>query len=139
MKDIANEIGLTKVTDVVGDFYDRVQQHTELAKPFSIVHDWTEHKAHLAHFWWVTLGGQPYRSKPYQVAQKHALAGFTPALLVEWLALFRETLLRHLPVELAEQWYARATHIGRSLVLMHEWREQRSEAAVVSASTNSCH
>jgi hemoglobin len=66
------------------------------------------------------------------------LAGFTPALLVEWLALFRETLVQHLPVELAEQWHARAAHIGRSLVLMHEWRQQRGDPAVGGVSINSC-
>ena len=124
MKDIAVDIGLPNVRGVVSDFYDRVQQHPRLAVPFAIVDDWVEHKAHLAHFWWVTLGGRPYRDKPYQVAHKHALAGFTPELLVEWLALFRETLSAHLSPALAEQWYARAANIGRSLVLMHEFRAQ---------------
>ena len=120
MKYIANEIGLTKVEQVVSDFYDRIQRHPTLAGPFSVVDDWPGHKAHLAHFWWVTLGGRPYSDRPYSVVDKHALAGFTPALLADWLELFRDTLLGHLPVELAEQWHARANNIGRSLVLMHE-------------------
>ena len=81
MKDIANEIGLDKVQAVVSDFYDRVRMHPRLAAPFASVEDWPEHKAHLTHFWWVTLGGKRYREKPYRVAEKHALAGFTPALL----------------------------------------------------------
>jgi hemoglobin len=126
MQDIAHDIGLESVTKVIGDFYDAVQIHPSLAKPFELVDDWREHKAHLAHFWWVTLGGRPYRDKPYQVARKHALAGFTPELLTDWLALFRETLLRHLPPGLADQWYARAARIGRSLTLMHEFRTSES-------------
>ena len=122
MQDIAQEIGVAKVRQVVSDFYDEVQRHPALGKPFAVVDDWAEHKAHLAHFWWVTLGGRPYRDKPYRVADKHAAAGFTPELLVDWLALFRETLAKHLPRDLAEQWYARAANIGRSLNLMHEFR-----------------
>jgi hemoglobin len=110
---------------VVSDFYDRVQLHPALSQPFSIVSDWSHHKAHLAHFWWVTLGGERYRDEPYSVAEKHAVAGFTPALLQEWLALFQLVLTSHLSPEIAEQWYARAEHIGRSLVFMHEFRARK--------------
>jgi len=123
MHDIASEVGLEKVKEVIGDFYDRVQEHPTLAKPFELVDDWAEHKAHLAHFWWVTLGGRPYRDKPYRVADKHVKAGFTPELLADWLRLFGDTLSSHLPVEIAQQWYARATNIGRSLKQMHEFRQ----------------
>ena len=122
MQDIAADVGLARVEAVIGDFYDRVQEHPALARPFGIVDDWTEHKAHLTHFWWVTLGGRPYRDKPYRVAEKHALAGFTPELLTDWLSLFRTTLSSHLPADIAEQWFARAANIGRSLNLMHELR-----------------
>jgi hemoglobin len=132
MKDIANLIGLDKVQDVVSDFYDRVQQHPQLSVPFGIVDDWAEHKAHLTHFWWVTLGGKRYRDKPYSVAEKHALAGFTPALLREWLALFEQTLASHLPAEHAQAWLARAQHIGRSLVLMHDFHDSRPTALTVN-------
>jgi len=125
MKDIADRIGRDKVHDVVDDFYERVRRHRTLAQPFSIVNDWPGHKAHLAHFWWVTLGGARYSDKPYSVAEKHHLAGFTPALLQDWLALFRETLSAHLAEDDCEEWYARAKHIGRSLELMHEFRNSR--------------
>ena len=124
MKDIAEKLGLESVRAVVSDFYDRIQQHPRLAEPFERVTDWPEHKAHLTHFWWVTLGGNRYRDKPYRVAEKHMLAGFTPALLDEWLALFLQTLNAHLAPALAGQWYARAENIGRSLVLMHEHRQR---------------
>jgi hemoglobin len=122
MHDIATAIGVDKVKAIVGDFYDRVQQHPTLARPFQTVNNWEEHKIHLSHFWWVTLGGRPYRNKPYRVADKHAMAGFTPELLVDWLKLFQATLDSHLPADIAEQWFARATNIGRSLKLMHESR-----------------
>ena len=138
MRDIATEIGLDRVKAVVGDFYDRVQEHPALAGPFGIVDDWQEHKAHLSHFWWVTLGGGPYRNKPYQVADKHAMAGFTPELLVDWLSLFRATLNSHLPAETAEQWFARAANIGRSLKLMHELR-RRAAAEHPRASDDRSH
>src|SRR5918993_6092830 len=108
MRDVASVIGLEKVREIVSEFYDSVQRHPTLAAPFSVVHDWPAHKAHLTHFWWVTLGGRAYRNKPYSVAAKHERAGFTPELLTDWLALFRETLEKHLPPDLAEQWYARA-------------------------------
>ena len=122
MQDIARNIGHETVKAIVGDFYDRVQEHPTLASPFEIVDDWEEHKAHLSHFWWVTLGGRPYRNKPYQVADKHVRAGFTPELLVDWLGLFRTTLSMHLPQDIADQWFARAANIGRSLKLRHESR-----------------
>jgi hemoglobin len=124
MEDIANQIGLEQVRKIVSEFYDLVQQHPTLAAPFAIVTDWPEHKAHLTHFWWVSLGGKRYREKPYSVAEKHAMAGFTPELLQDWLALFEQTLNRHLSAELARKWHARAEHIGRSLILMHEFRNQ---------------
>lgn len=125
MLDIAQLIGRDKVAEVVSAFYDAIQRHQTLSVPFGVVDHWPEHKAHLAHFWWVTLGGKPYRDKPYRVAEKHAEAGFTPELLTDWLALFRETLDRHLSADLAAQWYARAANIGRSLTYMHEFRQSR--------------
>ena len=131
MQDIAEILGRDTVAKVVSDFYDQVQRHETLAVPFTRVHDWGEHKRHLTHFWWVTLGGKPYRTQPYQVAQKHAAAGFTPELLADWLALFRATLARHLSAELAEQWHARARHIGRSLSFMHEF--QRGQRIPIGA------
>ena len=130
MKDVANHIGRDKLHAVVTDFYDRVQLHPALSQPFSIVTDWSHHKEHLAHFWWVTLGGERYRDEPYSVAEKHALAGFTPALLQDWLALFKQVLSSHLSAEHAEEWYARAETIGRSLVFMHEFRARKNRPSV---------
>jgi len=120
MRNVADDITLPRVEAVVADFYARVRQHPSLAQPFTRITDWPAHLDHLTHFWWVTLGGQRYLQYRYNVPERHATAGFTPALLVDWLALFRQTVTAHLPPELAEAWLARAERIGESLSLMHE-------------------
>ncbi len=119
MKDIAELIGRERVARVVQVFYARIRQHPTLATPFARVHDWIQHEAILSHFWWVSLGGERYLDYSYTVARKHLEAGFTPELLVEWLALFREVLQAELPEELADGWFKRAELIGESLTHMH--------------------
>jgi len=91
-----------------------------LAGPFGKVTDWPAHLEHLTHFWWVTLGGERYLDYRYAVPAKHADVGFTPTLLGDWLALFRQTVRSHLPGDLAEPWIERAERIGESLRLMYE-------------------
>lgn len=121
MQDIADDIGRERVAAVVDRFYNRIQEHPSLAAPFAIVHDWPAHKEILTHFWWVTLGGERYLDYSYRVAVKHEEAGFTPALLVDWLALFRETIRESIPEPaLANGWIERAERIGESLTYMHE-------------------
>lgn len=114
-------IGRDRIEAVVDDFYERVKRHPTLAVPFASVVDWDEHKAHLAHFWWVSLGGERYRSKPYNVGAKHYEAGVTDPLVDDWLALFRRTLDDHLPNELADLWHARASRMGESIRMMAEF------------------
>ncbi len=125
MRDISAEIGHATVADVIDTFYNRIVLHAELKIPFGVVHDWPMHKQHLTHFWWVSLGGERYMDYQYQVPAKHAAAGFTPALLVPWLDLFRQTVRERVEPALAEEWIDRAERIGKSLQLMHEFaREQ---------------
>lgn len=120
MQDIAEDIGRDRVARVVDTFYNRIQQHPTLATPFRRVHDWPGHKAILTHFWWVTLGGKRYLDYNYAVAHKHEEAGFTPALLADWLALFRQTIREQISEEpLAGGWIERAERIGESLTYMH--------------------
>jgi len=123
MQDIADAIGHEHVARVVDRFYDRIQQHPRLQEPFARVHDWPLHKQVLTHFWWVTLGGKRYLDYSYQVASKHAEAGFTPALLIEWLALFHDVVREEIPAELAAGWLERAERIGQSLRYMHEVKQ----------------
>jgi hemoglobin len=120
MHDVADDIGHARVAAVVDHFYAQVRQHPTLAAPFARVHDWPAHLAHLTHFWWVTLGGKRYLDYRYNVPERHAEAGFSPALLADWLALFETVLAAHLPAPLAAAWLARAQRIGQSLALMHE-------------------
>ena len=120
MLDIAEDIGRERVARIVNVFYERIQAHPTLQGPFAIVHDWPVHEEILTHFWWVTLGGKRYLDYPYAVARKHNEAGFTPELLVDWLALFREVINNELPTDLASGWIQRAEMIGQSLTYMHE-------------------
>lgn len=123
MQDIAHLIGRERVAAVVDRFYERIRRHPTLSQPFQVVEDWPGHKELLAHFWWVSLGGERYLKYHYEVARKHMEAGFTPALLEDWLALFRQTLREMLEPELAEPWIQRAELIGQSLTLMHEFHQ----------------
>lgn len=120
MRDIAHELGHDRVAEVVAAFYAQVRQHPTLSIPFARVQDWPHHLEILTHFWWVTLGGERSLDYNYQVPAKHAEAGFTPELLVDWLALFRKTLHEHLTAEQADAWFARAERIGTSLNMLHE-------------------
>ena len=124
MTSLAEQIGMDTVKGVVVEFYSRVRAHPQLSVPFLRVHDWPAHIHILTHFWWVTLGGNRYLSHNYEVAQKHEKAGFTPALLVEWLTLFTQTVQSAVPPELAVPWLDRAQRMGKSLTLMHEWHQQ---------------
>ncbi|HTH94065.1 MAG TPA: group III truncated hemoglobin [Rhodocyclaceae bacterium] len=120
MRDIANDIGRERIAQTVTAFYAQVRQHPTLSIPFARVDDWPHHLEVLIQFWWVSLGGERYLGYDYQVPAKHAAAGFTPELLVDWLALFKQTLESHLPADLAAAWYARAERIGNSLRMLHE-------------------
>lgn len=125
MQDIAEYIGQDRVAAVVDTFYNRIQQHPTLAAPFAVVRDWPAHKAILTHFWWVSLGGRRYLQYPYAVASKHMEAGFTPALLKDWLALFEEVIRGELPPDLAGGWLERARKIGESLTYMVEFQQRQ--------------
>lgn len=129
MQDIAEDIGRERVARVVDVFYERIQMHPVLQAPFAGVHDWPAHKEILTHFWWVTLGGKRYMDYSYAVARKHNDAGFTPALLVDWLGLFRDVVNAELPAELAGGWIRRAEVIGQSLTYMHEVAQRGAPAA----------
>jgi hemoglobin len=125
MQDIADAIGQERIAAVVDHFYERIQRHPTLAAPFAGVHDWPAHKAILTHFWWVSLGGKRYLQYPYAVARKHIEAGFTAALLTDWLALFAEVIEADLPPELAQGWLERARKIGESLTYMVEFQQKQ--------------
>jgi len=121
LRDTYALIGRARITAVVDGFYDRVRRHPTLAGPFGRVSDWTEHKARLTHFWWLSLGGPAYRQDRYRVAEKHIPVGVTHELIADWLKLFQETLNDHLPEEVAALWFTRASNMGASLRLMADY------------------
>ncbi len=118
LEPLCQKIGLTTIRAVVDDFYDRIQTHSTLAEPFSIVADWDLHKERLTHYWWTVMGGLPYKDFRYALGDKHAPIGISDALVEDWLVLFHETLLAHLDPDLANRWHGMANGIGESLRLM---------------------
>lgn len=129
MQDIAEQIGRATVEAVVADFYARVREHPQLSIPFARVKDWAAHEAHIAHFWWTSLGGERYREADYRVGPKHADVGVTTPLMQHWLGLFRATLDAHLPPDLAAPWFERALKIGESLLLLTQFQQDAARQA----------
>ena len=117
---LAHQIGRELIDKVVDDFYNRIQKHPTLSKPFSIVNHWKEHKDKIAEFWWVVLGGIPSNSYKYDPVNKHFAAGFTQELLEDWKALFFEVLSAHLPIDLAQAWQSRVELIGGNLLMQND-------------------
>ncbi|HKK14241.1 MAG TPA: group III truncated hemoglobin [Gammaproteobacteria bacterium] len=124
-RDTWRAIGHERIEAVVEDFYDAVQLHPTLSEPFLMVGDWATHKARLTHFWWVALGGAPYRPDTYDVAGKHLGVGVTEDLVDDWLALFHDTLRQHLPDPLAQAWFERARHMARSVRQLTAFQDRK--------------
>lgn len=133
MQDIAEQIGRAAVEAVVRDFYARVRQHPALSLPFARVQDWPRHEAHIAHFWWTSLGGERYLDAEYRVGPKHHDVGVTLPLLEDWLGLFRQSLDAHLPPQLAAPWFERALKIGESLLFLAQFAADPAALATRSA------
>lgn len=123
---LAHQIGREAIDQVVDDFYNRIQKHPSLSKPFSIVNHWKDHKEKIAEFWWVVLGGAPRNSYKYDPVSKHFSAGFTQALLDDWKALFFEVLSAYLPLDLAQAWQSRVELIGGNLLLQNEKKKKKT-------------
>ena len=117
---LAHQIGRESIDKVVDDFYNRIQMHSTLSKPFSIVNHWTEHKEKIAEFWWVVLGGMPNSPYKYDPVNKHFAAGFTQELLNDWKALFFEVLTNHLSIDHAQAWQSRVELIGGNLLMQND-------------------
>lgn len=119
-KALANQIGEKLIGKVVDDFYNLIQTHPTLARPFATVEDWPSHKDSIANFWWVALGGKPQKSYRYDPIRKHVSAGFNAALLTEWQELFDVVIKSHIETELAEKWFLRVQMIGKNLLLQND-------------------
>lgn len=117
---LANKIGKSAIDNVVDDFYNQIQTHPTLSKPFAIVTHWKDHKEKISAFWWMALGGSPsdqgYRFDP---VGKHFAAGFTEELLNDWKALFSKVATAHLDPDLAQAWQQRIDIIGENLLIQN--------------------
>lgn len=111
----AEVIGLGNIRRVVDEFYERVREDPVLGPRFEVVSDWSEHKARIAHFWWVVLGGAAYESCRYRVVQTHRTVGVRGVEIEHWLGIFADCVRSSLPEPLAEAWLHRARTMGRSL------------------------
>ena len=122
---LAEQIGRERIYQVVDAFYSRIQTHPTLAVPFSGVRDWPHHKERLTYFWWVVLGGARTQQEHYEPIPKHFAAGFSPALLADWLTLFAAAIEEHVPAALAAAWLELARKIGSGLVIANGNYAQR--------------
>lgn len=111
----AEVIGLETIRRVVDEFYERVREDPVLGPRFDGVADWSGHKARIAHFWWVALGGAAYGSFRYRVVHTHRAVGVQAAEIEQWLRIFADCVRSSLPEPLAESWLHRARAMGGSL------------------------
>ena len=115
LEPLCGKIGRDNVERVVHAFYDNLRNHPELKLFFVDIPDFESHEAHIADFWWVAMGGRIGDHRPFDMAGRHMPLGLTENAFALWLDLFHETLLGHLPAELAEQWFQMALGIGANL------------------------
>jgi len=93
MHDIVTE---ADITQLVGQFYDRVRRDDVLGPIFNEVAqvDWVRHIPHIATFWsTVLLGTEQYKANPIpahlELGRKTAIR---PAHFDQWLRLFTQTV-----------------------------------------------
>ena len=108
------------IHSVIDTFYTRIQADPILEAPFRSVKNWPHHIERLTHFWWIRLGGHPYQLGMYNPVEKHFLAGFNPALLKRWLALFKKTIEEKLSPKAAALWIEISEHMGEALSMKNE-------------------
>ena len=102
------------IVRLVDAFYDKVQADPILGPIFNpAVHDWPAHKATLVQFWSsVALGTREYRGNPMAAHRPHPIID---EHFGHWLALWRQTAHEVMADVQAEQMYAYAQRIARSL------------------------
>ena len=107
------------ISDLVETFYARVLADPALGPVFDarLAGRWPEHMAKMKAFWSsVAFRTGAYGGKPVQAHL--GVAGMTPDLFPQWLALFSTTLDEMAPGEEAKAWFmATAERIARSLTL----------------------
>ena len=115
---LCGRIGRERVDAVVHAFYDKLRANPELGVFFAHVDDFSGHEEHIAVFWWWAMGGRAERKRPFDMKGRHHPLGLTEQAFAQWLAIFHETLLEHLPPDLAAAWFELAQGIGANLKRM---------------------
>ncbi len=106
-RQLAAKLGRETIERTIDDFYERVRRHPNLAPYFAGVKDWDETKAHIAHFWWIDLGGRRYRPDIYNPTAVHRHLNIPPEQVDPWLELFVAAVADNVAADLAEVWLAR--------------------------------
>ena len=115
---LCGKVGRERVDAVIHAFYVKLRGDPDLSGFFAHIGDFTEHEQHIALFWWWAMGGRGERTRPFDMRGRHYPLGLNEQAFARWLAVFHETLLEHLPLELAEAWFALAQGIGANLKRM---------------------
>ncbi len=122
-----DEISEATIPPLVDAFYARVRRHPRLGPVFAgAIADgaWPAHLAKMYAFWSsVMLTSGRYKGNP--VAVHGAVAGITPDLFPEWLALFEATARDLFAPALAGRFVAKARTIAESLKLALFFRPDR--------------
>jgi len=108
------EIDERLIDQLVRAFYDRVRVDPLIGPIFnSRIQDWEPHLVRIAAFWSsVMLKSGRYQGQPMRL---HLPLPIDAQHFDRWLALFETSARELCPVQIAEQFVARAHMIGRSL------------------------
>lgn len=119
-RNLAYEIGLCRIALVVDQVHRQIKTHRLLAKIFRLSDNEGEQRARLTYFWWVVLGGNRLRAVDLQVIPKDVLAGNSPELLRDWLAIFYQAAVPILGEEFTRAWMVKAEQLSRKLGIVDE-------------------
>lgn len=122
-----DEITEATIPELVDAFYARVRAHPRLGPVFDAAiadDEWPAHLARMHAFWSsVMLTSGRYKGNP--VAVHAAVAGLSPELFPDWLALFEATAREMFAPALAGRFIAKARSIAESLRLALFFRPDR--------------
>lgn len=115
LEPLCDKIGRERVATVVTAFYRAVDEDAVLAPFFAAVPDRAAHERRVTDFWWIAMGGWLDEPPVVNMAGIHTGRGIRDQHVARWLDVFRTTLHRELPPELAEAWATMAEGIGARL------------------------
>jgi len=81
---------------VVQAFYKKLLNDPKLSPFFSHIDNFAEHEQRIVDFWWMSMGGKLDDPPKINMIGKHFPLGIKETDLLQWIALFSETLSEHL-------------------------------------------